>query len=199
VKIVIVGCGRVGAAIAETYDKAGHEVVILDIVTSAFDRLPSSFGGQALRGDGTDEDVLRRAGAEGADVFLALTEGDNRNVMAAQLAAEALSAGRSIAKINDPLRATAYAELGIATLCRTGLMMDAVDDYLGLPRAGLPGMLAPTGTHHGPSHGLSGSARPPVATGTGASPLGGTGLATTLAEPAAPPASTATPAATKEA
>ena len=90
-KIVIVGCGRVGAAIAETYDKTGHEVVILDIATSAFDRLPSSFGGQALRGDGTDEDVLRRAGAEGADVFLALTEGDNRNVMAAQLAAEALS------------------------------------------------------------------------------------------------------------
>ena len=77
---------------------------LLDIKTAAFDRLPSTFGGEAIRGDGTDEDVLRRAGAEGADVFLALTEGDNRNVMAAQLANEALGIERVIAKINDPLR-----------------------------------------------------------------------------------------------
>jgi trk system potassium uptake protein TrkA len=147
VKIVIVGCGRVGASVAEAYDQKGHEVLVLDILTAAFDRLPSSFGGTALRGDGTDEDVLKRAGAEGADVFLALTEGDNRNVMAAQLAAEELSIERVIAKINDPLRAKAYAELGIATLCRTGLMVDAIDHYLGFPSSGLPGMLAPTGHH----------------------------------------------------
>ena len=153
-KIVIVGCGRVGAAIAETYDRNGEQVLILDISTAAFDRLPSSFSGEALRGDGTDEDVLRRAGAEGADVFLAVTEGDNRNVMAAQLASEALGIGRVIAKINDPVRAAAYSELGIATLCRTGLMMDAIGDYLGLPTSGLPGMLAPSGSHHDPSHGL---------------------------------------------
>jgi trk system potassium uptake protein len=158
VKIVIVGCGRVGAAIAETYDRNGHEVVILDSSTSAFDRLPSSFQGQALRGDGTDEDVLRRAGTEGADVFISLTEGDNRNVMAAQLAAEALGVGRVIAKINDPVRAAAYAELGIATLCRTGLMMDAVDEFLGLPKSGQPGMLAPTGSHHHRGHGVTGPA-----------------------------------------
>ena len=89
-KIVIVGCGRVGASVADAYDRSGHEVLVLDSSTAAFDRLPSSFGGTALRGDGTDEDVLQRAGAKGADVFLALTEGDNRNVMAAQLAAEAI-------------------------------------------------------------------------------------------------------------
>jgi trk system potassium uptake protein TrkA len=152
VKIVIVGCGRVGASVAEAYDRTGHQVIILDSATSAFDRLPATFGGVAIRGDGTDEDVLRRAGADGADVFLAVTEGDNRNVMAAQLANEALGIERVIAKINDPLRAKAYAELGIATLCRTGLMADAVDRYLGLPPSGLPGMLAPTGHHdaHGP-------------------------------------------------
>ena len=126
-KIVIVGCGRVGASAADLYDRAGHEVIVLDSSTAAFDRLPSTFGGKAIRGDGTDEDVLRRAGAEGADVFLALTEGDNRNVMAAQLAAEVLGARRVIAKINDPLRATAYAELGIATVCRTGLIVDAIE------------------------------------------------------------------------
>jgi trk/ktr system potassium uptake protein len=147
VKIVIVGCGRVGASVAEAYDQKGHDVLILDSSTAAFDRLPSSFRGTAIRGDGTDEDVLKRAGAEGADVFLALTEGDNRNVMAAQLAAEELAIGRVIAKINDPLRAKAYAELGIATLCRTGLMVDSIDHYLGFPSSGLPGMLAPTGHH----------------------------------------------------
>jgi trk system potassium uptake protein TrkA len=147
VKIVIVGCGRVGASVAEAYDRAGHKVILLDIKTASFDRLPSTFGGESLRGDGTDEDVLRRAGAEGADVFLALTEGDNRNVMAAQLANEALGIERVIAKINDPLRAKAYAELGLATLCRTGLMTDAIDRYLGQPPSGLPGMLAPTGHH----------------------------------------------------
>jgi trk system potassium uptake protein TrkA len=152
VKIVIVGCGRVGASAAELWDAAGHEVVILDVSTKAFERLPSSFSGSAIRGDGTDEDVLRRAGAAGADVFLALTEGDNRNVMSAQLAAEALDVDRVIAKINDPVRAQAYAELGIATLCRTGLMLDAVDAYLGMPPSGLSGMLAPAGQHPGPDH-----------------------------------------------
>ena len=149
-KAVIVGCGRVGASMAEALDRAGHQVVILDISTRAFDRLPSSFSGDAVRGDGTDEDVLRRAGAEEADLFLALTEGDNRNIMAAQLASEALSAHRVIAKINDPVRATAYAELGVATLCRTGLMMDVINDHLGLPPSGLPGLLEPRGLH--PDH-----------------------------------------------
>jgi trk system potassium uptake protein TrkA len=152
VKIVIVGCGRVGASLSEAYDRAGHEVIVVDSSTAAFDRLPSGFGGHAIRGDGTDEDVLRRAGAEGADVFLALTEGDNRNVMSAQLANEALGAQRVVAKINDPVRAKAYAELGIATLCRTGLMMDAVDRFLGFPETDMPGMLAPTGHHDGPAH-----------------------------------------------
>lgn len=146
-KIVIVGCGRVGASAADLYDRSGHEVIVLDSTTAAFDRLPSTFGGTAIRGDGTDEDVLRRAGAESADVFLALTEGDNRNVMAAQLAAEVLGARRVIAKINDPLRSTAYAELGIATVCRTGLIVDAMNAYIGFPASGLPGLLAPTGHH----------------------------------------------------
>ena len=174
-KIVIVGCGRVGASAADLYDRSGHEVIILDSVTAAFDRLPSTFGGQAIRGDGTDEDVLLKAGAAGADVFLAVTEGDNRNVMAAQLASEALGIRRAIAKINDPLRAAAYGELGIATLCRTGLMVDAVNDYLGLPRSSLPGMLAPSGHHDGVQH--DGGA--PLATAT-STPAGASGLASPI-------------------
>lgn len=151
-KIVIVGCGRVGASAAEIWDAAGHEVIVLDVSTRAFERLPTSFGGTAVRGDGTDEDVLRRAGMEGADIFIALTEGDNRNVMAAQLAVEAFEVAQVIAKINDPVRAAAYAELGIATLCRTGLMVDAMDAHLGFPLSGLAGMLAASGHHPGGDH-----------------------------------------------
>jgi trk system potassium uptake protein TrkA len=143
VKYVIVGCGRVGAALAEAFGNAGHEVVILDTSTRAFDRLSDGFKGQAIRGDGTDEDVLRKAGAEGADVLLALTEGDNRNVMAAQVAMENLSVGKVVAKINDPVRAAAYAELGIATVCRTTMLTDAVLGYLGLRATGMPSVIAP--------------------------------------------------------
>ncbi len=167
-KIVIVGCGRVGASAAETWDAAGHEIIVLDTSSRAFERLPSSFGGIAVRGDGTDEDVLRRAGAEGADILLALTEGDNRNVMSAQLAAEALKIERVIAKINDPLRASAYAELGIATVCRTGLMVDAMSEHIGFPPSGFAGMLAASGHHPGPHHGDQ-TADPESAGGAGAS------------------------------
>lgn len=141
---IIVGCGRVGATLAEALEALGHEVVIIDIRTSAFDRLPSTFRGSALRGDGTDEDVLRRAGVDGADFFIALTEGDNRNVMAAQIAARVFGIPRVVAKVNDPVRAEAYAALGIATLCRTNLMVDAVYEYLGLPRRHTPGIIEPT-------------------------------------------------------
>jgi trk system potassium uptake protein TrkA len=105
--------------------------------------LSDEFKGQALRGDGTDEDVLRRAGAEGADVFLALTEGDNRNIIAAQLAMENLSVGKAVAKVNDPVRAAAYAELGIATVCRTTMLTDAVLAFLDMGDTGMPSVIAP--------------------------------------------------------
>jgi len=176
VKIVIVGCGRVGASAAELWDTAGHEVIILDIATRAFERLAAGFGGTAIRGDGTDEDVLRRAGAEGAELFLALTEGDNRNIMAAQVALEAFGIEQVIAKINDPVRATAYAEIGVATLCRTGLMLDAVAARLGMPESGLPGLLAPTGHRH------PGGDHPPTAgVGNGGPAPGADGPTTTSA------------------
>jgi trk system potassium uptake protein TrkA len=152
VKIVIVGSGRVGAVLAEAYDAEGHQVVVLDLSTRAFDRLPAEFRGNAVRGDGTDEDTLRRAGAGDADVFLALTEGDNRNIMAAQLATEKLGIKKVVAKINDPVRAAAYAELGIATMCRTTIQADAISEFLGLDALGLPGVIAPTGSHHGKDH-----------------------------------------------
>jgi trk system potassium uptake protein TrkA len=146
-KAVIVGCGRVGAELADELDRTGWQVLILDLTTAAFDRLPSTFGGTALRGDGTDEDTLRRAGAENADLFFAGTEGDNRNVMAAQLGQEALGARQVIAKINDPVRAEAYAHLGIAALCRTNLMTSAVLGFMGQAPGNRPGIYPPIGDH----------------------------------------------------
>ena len=151
---VIVGCGRVGAGLAEHLAQAGHEVVILDLNSEAFSRLlDPGFPGTALRGDGTDEDVLRRAGLEGADYFFALTEGDNRNILAAQLATETFRVPNVVAKINDPVRADAYAKLGIATLCRTTRLVDALGRYAGLPPlAGSEGVQAPFGHHHNGEH-----------------------------------------------
>ena len=118
-------------------------MTILDTSTRAFDRLSGEFKGQAIRGDGTDEDVLLKAGADGADVLLALTEGDNRNVMAAQVAMEKLNVQKTVAKINDPVRAAAYAELGIATVCRTTMLTDAILGYLALRPTGMPSVIAP--------------------------------------------------------
>ena len=149
-KAVIVGCGRVGAGIADELDRAGWQVLIIDITSTAVDRLPLTFNGQARRGDGTDEDTLRLAGAADADLFLALTEGDNRNVMAAQLGLESLGARQCVAKINDPVRAEAYAHLGIASLCRTNLMMTSVLDFIGQAAPERPGIYAPAGTQPHP-------------------------------------------------
>ena len=165
-KTVIVGCGRVGAAVAEAFDRAGHEVVIIDRTTSAFDKLETSFKGTAIRGDGTDEDVLFRAGAEGADLFLALTEGDNRNVMAAQLATEALGVKQVVAKVNDPLRAEAYAALGLATICRTDLMLDAIMGFTGLGSGAIRGIQEATGQHPGGDHAAGALGESPLPTGT---------------------------------
>jgi len=148
-KVVIVGCGRVGSVLAESFESAGHQVIVIDLQTRSFDRLPATFRGQAVRGNGTDEDVLRRAGAEGADLFLSLTEGDNRNVMAAQIALEELGVRNVIAKINDPVRAEAYSQLGLPTLCRTNMMADAILAFAGLPVTGAPPILAARGQHPG--------------------------------------------------
>jgi trk system potassium uptake protein TrkA len=171
-KAVVVGCGRVGAGVADELDRAGWQVLIIDLKSAAFDRLPASFTGTALRGDGTDEDVLRRAGAENADLFLALTEGDNRNIMAAQLGIEALSARKTVAKVNDPVRAEAYAHLGIATLCRTNLMASQILGYAGQAVPARPGIYVPETPHqHEAPVGEDPSAAGPApGTGTPGSP-----------------------------
>jgi trk/ktr system potassium uptake protein len=131
-RAIIVGCGRVGAGLAERLARAGHDVTVIDLSTHAFNRLEADFPGHAVRADGTDEDVLRRLGTQDADLFFALTEGDNRNVLAAQLATETFGVRHVVAKVNDPVRAEAYTMLGLATICRTRLLVDALARYSGL-------------------------------------------------------------------
>jgi trk system potassium uptake protein TrkA len=125
-KVMIIGCGRVGARTAAELDRRGEKVTVVDDDARAFNRLPSTFGGVTVRGTGTDEDVLRGAGAELSDVLMALTEGDNRNALAAQLGKHTFGIPRVIAKINDPLRAEAYRALGMETICRTVMLSDAL-------------------------------------------------------------------------
>jgi trk system potassium uptake protein len=132
-RTIIVGCGRVGAGLATQLAEEGHDVVILDITTESFRRLPPDFSGQALRGDGTDESVLDRAGARGAAWFFALTAGDNRNILAAQLASQTFGIQNVVCKINDPVRATAYATLGVNTINRTDMMIDSLARFMGRP------------------------------------------------------------------
>jgi trk system potassium uptake protein TrkA len=124
-KLLIVGCGRVGSQLAAEMDKAGHEVVIIDRDPNQFSRaasrgvLTNDFKGNQVVGNGTDAEVLRRAGIEDADGFVAVTEGDNRNIMASQVAKHIFKVPRVVARIYDPERAEAYEKLGLHTLCPT--------------------------------------------------------------------------------
>ena len=125
-RVIIIGCGRVGAQTAVRLDKHGDHVTVIDLNPRAFERLPTDYSGITIRGNGVDEDILRTAEAELADVVMALTEGDNRNAMAAQLAKHVFGVPRVIAKINDPLRAEAYRTLGLETICRTIILSNAL-------------------------------------------------------------------------
>ncbi|MBN1692262.1 MAG: TrkA family potassium uptake protein [Dehalococcoidales bacterium] len=118
-KVVIMGCGRVGARLASLLDEDGHQVTVLDNDTYSFRRLPPSFSGTALYGNGTDEETLKKAGIEDADVFVALTQGDNRNVMSCQIAKHVFKVPRVVCRIYDPLREEMYNALGLETLSPT--------------------------------------------------------------------------------
>ena len=104
VKVVIMGCGRVGAQLAALFDADGHQVTVMDLEPAAFRRLPANFGGRAIVANGIDMDALRRAGIDQADAFAAVTQGDNRNVMAAQIAKHVFHVRRVVCRIYDPIR-----------------------------------------------------------------------------------------------
>jgi trk system potassium uptake protein TrkA len=156
-KVVIIGCGRVGSATAVALDTRGETVSVIDVNQQAFERLPLTFAGSTIRGSGTDEDVLRSAGAETADVVMALTEGDNRNVLAAQMAKHVFGVPRVIAKVNDPLRAGAYRTLGLETICRTNILSEALVTAAAEGAAATNGMVEEPTAH--PMRGAPSAAR----------------------------------------
>ncbi len=114
------GCGRVGSQLATRLDEENHEVTILDLNANQFQRfLPETFGGRKITGSGVDQDVLRRAGIEEADAFVALTQGDNRNITASQVAKHIFDVQRVVCRIKDPIREEMYNELGLRTISPT--------------------------------------------------------------------------------
>jgi len=118
-KVIIMGCGRVGAQLAGLLDADGHSVTILDTDAYSFRRLPPKFGGTALIGNGINEEALKRAGIEEADAFVAVTQGDNRNVMATQIAKHIFNVPKVFCRIYDPLRQELYSTLGLETFSPT--------------------------------------------------------------------------------
>jgi trk system potassium uptake protein TrkA len=131
-RIVIVGCGRVGSMAAEKLARDGHEITIIDWQDCAFSRLPEDFTGCTVLGNAIEQDTLRRADVGHADAFVAATGGDNRNIMTSQVAKTLFGVQHVIARIKDPERAQVYRELGIDVDCRTIAGADAILERLEL-------------------------------------------------------------------
>jgi trk system potassium uptake protein len=129
-RYLIVGCGRVGSALAKLLDTDGHEVIVVDENAAAFKRLGQKFKGHVVVGTGIDYDVLKRAGAATADGFVAVTNGDNRNIMAALIAQRMFKIKRIVARIYDPPRGPMSRELGVQTVCPTTVGAKLIRDVL---------------------------------------------------------------------
>jgi trk system potassium uptake protein TrkA len=136
-KVVIMGCGRVGARVASLLDHNGHDVTVIDSDAAAFRRLSDEFNGDTIIGTAIDEDILRLAGIEEADAFIAVTNGDNRNIMAAQVARMIFDVPQVILRIYDPVREDTYRRLGLTTVCPTttisAMILDQVISAAGEP------------------------------------------------------------------
>jgi len=130
-KVIILGCGRTGANLALSLVAQGHQVTVIDFNRQAFSRLGLDFPGDTVLGTGIDEDVLRQAGIEQADAFVATTNGDNTNVMAAQIAKEIFHVPQVICRIYDPKREAFYREtIGLTTISPTRLGVQAIRELL---------------------------------------------------------------------
>ena len=115
-RVIIMGCGRVGSTLAQTLEQQGHTVAVIDRDPTAFRRLGSGFGGRRVTGIGFDRDTLREAGIEEAGAFAAVSSRDNSNIIAARVAREMFGIENVAARIYDPRRAEVYQRLGIPTV-----------------------------------------------------------------------------------
>jgi trk system potassium uptake protein TrkA len=138
-KVVIMGCGRVGSALAAMLADEGHDVTVLDVRAEAFRRLPANFKGKRHIGNGIDQDVLARIGVGEADAFIAVTQGDNRNTMAAQIAKHIFGVKRVLCRIYDPIREEMYEKLGLETISPTIVGARLLKDKLDRAAASVAG------------------------------------------------------------
>lgn len=120
--VVIAGCGRVGSHLAARLADDGHDVVVIDKRQAAVDRLGKAFNGATLIGEAYDVDILREAGLETAEVFVAVTDSDNANLMAVEVASRVFAIPRTIARLYDPGREEAYRALGVQFVTGTSLI-----------------------------------------------------------------------------
>ena len=132
---IVIGCGRLGANLANTLSDEGGNVLIMDKNKVAFRKLSQSFGGLAVVGDGTDFDALSEAQIGKASVVVVVTNNDNANVMIAQIAREVFHVARVIARLYDPEREYIYREFGIDTICPAILSAKKIDGILSKPAA----------------------------------------------------------------
>lgn len=128
--IIIVGCGRVGSELASLLQHEGHNVVIIDNDPNSFRRLGSTFNGVTLVGNGFDIELLKEAGVEKADAFCVVTNGDNTNIMAAQVAKKIFKVPKVIARVYDPKRAHIYKHLGLDVISGTVLFAAMLRDKI---------------------------------------------------------------------
>jgi trk system potassium uptake protein len=129
-KVVIMGCGRTGSWLANLLDAAGHSVTVMDVDAYSFRRLSPDFKGKALVSNGIEEEALKKAGIEEAEVFIAVTQGDNRNIMAAQMAKHIFNVPRVICRIYDPLRQEIYQTLGLETISPTTIFAEMLKKWV---------------------------------------------------------------------
>jgi trk system potassium uptake protein TrkA len=128
--IVIMGCGRVGSTLASRLAREDHRVTIVDTDPYSFRRLPTDFKGEKIVGSGYEDHVLVQAGIREADAFLALTQGDNRNLLAAQIAKHIFGVGIVVARVYDPFRGEIFGHLGLRTFSPTNIGADMAYEAL---------------------------------------------------------------------
>jgi len=129
-KVVILGCSKVGAMLATWLAREGNEVVVIDSQESSFTRLSKEDKIKRILGIGIEYDTLKKAGIEQASVFLALTNSDNTNIAAAQLAQHKFKVPKVACRVYGPQRAKAFEELGLSIICPTVMVADKFQEFL---------------------------------------------------------------------
>jgi trk system potassium uptake protein TrkA len=124
----VIGCGRVGSAVAARLAEEGWSVSVVDEAIEAFNRLPPDFAGETLEGHALDTEVLVAAGIDRADACVVSTNGDNTNLLTAQIVQRKFAIRCTVVRVLDPARAELYSRLGLRTVCPTSGAIDVLTD-----------------------------------------------------------------------